>query len=183
MASMSFVLGATSGGISASYMQYLDGIQQSMPATAKSLRSNGEPLTLGNLVKVTSPTVATDLLRSGSDFNLSNIGKSAVDSSQWERLVRLVSLLDSKLAQGEIYLDLTSRNAQYFYLDRRPVVPVTAAYNMVPPSLQKRTVEELTKSTPKLALLEGANIIHDGGARITDTIPVSVCCRKLFSTL
>lgn len=160
---MTFVLGTTLGISSSSHIQSLGNIQQSMPATAKSLRNIGEPLALSNFVKATSQTVATDLLRSGSNFGLSNIGKSAVENDQWERLVRLATLLDSKLGPGESYLDLTSRNAQYFYLNRKPMIPVTAPYNMVPPTLQKRTIDELTKTPPSLALLEGANIAHDGG--------------------
>lgn len=116
------------------------------------------------LVSATSSKVSTaGVLKDGLSAGLTNIGKASVADDQWERLSRLNQLLAANLAPRETYLDLTSRNAQYFYLDRRPVVPVTAAYNMVPPSVQKRTVEELTTSTPKLALLEGANIIHDGG--------------------
>ncbi len=40
---------------------------------------------------------------------------------------------------------------------------VTAPYNMVSLAQQKRSVERLSKNLPPLALLEGANIIHDGG--------------------
>lgn len=116
------------------------------------------------LVSATSSKVNTAaVLKDGVSAGLANIGKASVADDQWERLSRLNQLLGAYLAPRETYLDLTSRNAQYFYLDRRPAVPVTAAYNMVPTSLQKRTVEKLTTSTPKLALLEGANIIHDGG--------------------
>lgn len=115
------------------------------------------------LVSVTSSKVNTGPLKDGASTGLANIGKASVQDDHWDRLSRLNQLLSANLSPRETYLDLTSRNAQYFYLDRRPVVPVTAAYNMVPPSLQKRTVETLTKDVPKLALLEGANIIHDGG--------------------
>jgi len=115
------------------------------------------------LLSATSSKISIGVLKDGVSAGLANIGKASVADDQWERLSRLNQLLGANLAPRETYLDLTSRNAQYFYLDRRPVVPVTAAYNMVPPSLQKRTVEELTTSKPKLALLEGANIIHDGG--------------------
>ena len=93
-----------------------------------------------------------------------NIGKAYVQEDHWDRLVRLNAVLSAKLSPEEPYLDLTSRNAQYFYLNRRPVMAVTAPYNMVPPSQQKRAVEQLSKNLPTLALLEGANIIHDGGS-------------------
>ena len=115
------------------------------------------------LVSATSSKVNTGVLKDGAGAGLANIGKASVQDDHWDRLSRLNQLLGANLAPSEPYLDLTSRNAQYFYLDRRPVVPVTAAYNMVPPSLQKRTIEELAKNMPKVALLEGANIIHDGG--------------------
>lgn len=121
------------------------------------------PLSSSALVSATSSKVRTDQLRDGASAGLTNIGKAAVQDDHWDRLSRLNQLLTTYLMPHETYLDLTSRNAQYFYLDRKPVIPVTAVFNMVSPAQQKRIVEELAKDIPKLALLEGINIIHDGG--------------------
>lgn len=107
--------------------------------------------------------VNTPPLIDGESFGLKNIGTANVDGAHLDRLVRLNELLNSKLTSDETYLDLTSRNAQYFYLNRKPVLQVTAPYNMVSLKQQKRAVEKLTLNLPKIALLEGLNIVHDGG--------------------
>lgn len=125
---------------------------------------NFEKPAFSNLLSAISSKINTAPLKDGTGAGLANIGKAYVQDDHWDRLVRLNALLSTKLSSEETYLDLTSRNAQYFYLNRRPVMAVTAPYNMVPPSQQKRAAEELSKRLPTLALLEGSNITHDGGA-------------------
>lgn len=120
-------------------------------------------LSFSNFVSAIQSKTNTGQLRDGKSAGLANIGKAYVQDDHWDRLVRLNALLSAKLSKDETYLDLTSRNAQYFYLNRRPVMAVTAPYNMVSLSQQKRAVEQLSKNLPTLALLEGDNIIHDGG--------------------
>lgn len=124
---------------------------------------NFTPLSFANLVSAASAQIGTGSLRDGPSAGLSNIGKATVQDEHWDRLTRLNKLLSSKLAPNESYLDLTSRNAQYFYLNRRPMMAITAPYNMASPSQQKHAVEQLSKNLPQLALLEVANIINDGG--------------------
>ena len=102
-------------------------------------------------------------LKDGLESGLANIGKAHVEDGQWNRLIRLNKLLESKLAPKEPYLDLTSRNSQYFYLNRHPITAVTAPYNMATAAQQMRAVEKIIQFEPKLALIEGENIIHDGG--------------------
>jgi hypothetical protein len=43
------------------------------------------------------------------------------------------------------------------------MMAVTAPYNMVSSSQQKREIERLSKNLPRLVILDAANIIHDGG--------------------
>lgn len=124
---------------------------------------NFSPLSFSNLVSAASSQINTGPLKDGHSAGLSNIGKAVVQDEHWDRLTRLNALLNSKLAPNESYLDLTSRNAQYFYLNRRPMMAVTAPYNMVSPSQQKRAVKQLSQNLPRLVLLDAANIIHDGG--------------------
>jgi hypothetical protein len=107
--------------------------------------------------------VPAGVLVDGASTGLHGIGRAAIDRVQLARLQRLISLLDAELGPGETYLDLTSRHAQYYYLDRRPPVAVTAPYNLVAAAQQRRVVEQLAKAPPRLALLEAENIVHDGG--------------------
>jgi hypothetical protein len=124
---------------------------------------NLSTLSFSNFISAMSSKIGTSQLKDGQSAGLANIGQAYVQEDHWGRLTKLNALLNAKLSPDETYLDLTSRNAQYFYLNRRPVMVVTAPYNMVPPSQQIRAVEQLSKNIPALALLEGDNIIHDGG--------------------
>lgn len=123
------------------------------------------PVSLYSLINSTAAVVTTrgQEISDGAAAGLPNIGKAFVQPAHLERLTRLSRVLADNVPTGETYLDLTSRNAQYFYLGYLPPLPVTAAYNMVPPSQQLRAIEKLKENLPTIALLEGANIIHDGG--------------------
>lgn len=122
-------------------------------------------LSLYSLINSTAAVVSTRGLEmsDGAAAGLPNIGKAFVQPAQWDRLTRLSRVLADNVPAGETYLDLTSRNAQYFYLGYLPPLPVTAPYNMVPPPQQLRAIEKLKGNLPTIALLEGENIIHDGG--------------------
>jgi hypothetical protein len=124
---------------------------------------NLTPLSLSHFMSSAAARIATGPLKDGESAGLANIGHAVVEDAHWERLTRLKTVIDSKLAPEEHYLDLTSRNAHYFYLDRKPPIPITAPYNMVPLAQQQRAVEKLSRNLPRLALLEADNIVHDGG--------------------
>ena len=114
-------------------------------------------------MSITAQAIRTPSLRNGSDVGLNGIGKVHMQEDHWSRLIRLKAILDKNLVSGEPYLDLTSRNAQYFYLDRRPILPVSAPYNMAPISQQKKAVDILSGRLPKVAVLAADNIVFDGG--------------------
>ncbi|KTD63699.1 hypothetical protein Lsan_1132 [Legionella santicrucis] len=123
----------------------------------------GSSISLNAFISAATSKVPTGLLRDGPSSGLPNVGYAFVENEHWERLIKLNDLLNKKLAPNETYLDLTSRNAQYYYLNRKPVVAITAPYNMVSPYQQKRITAHLSLNPPKVVLIEGANIIHDGG--------------------
>ena len=120
---------------------------------------------LQNLVSATSARIGSGVLRDGQFAGMPNIGVANVQDEHWNGLVKLNALLNNKLSSGETYLDLTGRHAQYFYLNRKPSMAVTAPYNMAPPQQQQRAVNELTRDLPRIALLQSNtyNINHDGG--------------------
>lgn len=121
------------------------------------------PISLSPLLSSANAYINVGHLKSSSDKLLANIGRAQVQEDHWQRLNKLAELFDRKLEPMESYLDLTSRNAQYFYLNRVPLIPDTAPYNMASASQQINAIQRLEKSLPRLALLEGQNIIHDGG--------------------
>ena len=124
---------------------------------------NFAPLFLSSLISAASAQVSISVLKNGADVGLPSMGKATVEDAHWDRLTRLSRFLNSQLAPDASYLDLTSRNAQYFYLNRRPMMAVTAPYNMASSSQQKDAVRQLSLNVPSIALLEGGNIVWDGG--------------------
>jgi hypothetical protein len=107
---------------------------------------------------VPSPPISkmSSSLREAAGFGVFN-------PKQLKRLEAIKSVLDEHLTKGERYLDLTSRNAHYFYFQRLPPLPITAPYNLVSETQQLEAINILKKDLPKIALLYGDNIIHDGG--------------------
>ncbi|MBK8118757.1 MAG: hypothetical protein IPK39_05695 [Sulfuritalea sp.] len=99
----------------------------------------------------------TGILVDGTKVGLPNIGISEIKTDHLDRLVRLNRALTLLLVPGETYLDLTSRNAHYFYLDKLPPIPVTAPYNMVPMPQQMRAIDQLRLRPVRVALLQADN--------------------------
>ncbi|AEI78150.1 hypothetical protein CNE_1c28370 [Cupriavidus necator N-1] len=121
------------------------------------------PLTVTPLFAASPSRIWVGSPRDGASVGLPNLGTGIVQDDQWQRLTELRERVDARIAPGERYLDLTSRNAQYFYLNRLPPLPVTAAYNMVPGPQQLRAARMIMRNPPRLALFKGDNVIHDGG--------------------
>lgn len=94
---------------------------------------------------------------------LDNLGTGSFDSAHVDRLRRVRRILDAHLPPRAPYLDLTGRNAHYFYFDRPAPIPVSAPYNLAPVKQQLRAVRQLSTNPPALALLDAANQNHDGG--------------------
>lgn len=113
---------------------------------------------------ISTSTIRTDQLIDAKKYDLPNIGTANInDVDWWYRLVKLNTLLNKKLSKQESYLDLSSRNAHYFYFGRSPLISVTAPYNLVSRNQQIREILKLSKNPPKIALLEAANVNMDGG--------------------
>lgn len=120
-------------------------------------------ISITDITSIAARAIRINHLKSGADAGLDNIGNAYIQEKHWSQLIRLKAILDKELDSGEPYLDLTSRNAQYFYLDRRPIIPVSAPYNIAPLSQQKKAVDILSARLPKVAILAANNIVFDGG--------------------
>ncbi|WP_341313012.1 hypothetical protein WN982_16570 [Paraburkholderia sp. IMGN_8] len=124
---------------------------------------NYTTLAFSTAVSATSPAIGIGPVKYGADVGMPNVGVAMVQDEQWARFVKLNALLNSKLAPGVGYLDLTSHNAQTFYFGRPVTMAVTAPYNMAPVRQQQRAVERLSRDLPSVALLAADNITYDGG--------------------
>ncbi|MGA9918079.1 MAG: hypothetical protein WBR17_36610, partial [Paraburkholderia sp.] len=124
---------------------------------------NYTTLAFSTAASATSPTIGIGPVKYGADVGMPNVGVAMVQDEQWARFIKLNALLNSKLAPGVGYLDLTSHNAQTFYFGRPVTMAVTAPYNMAPVRQQQRAVERLSRDLPSVALLAADNITYDGG--------------------
>jgi hypothetical protein len=115
------------------------------------------------LLSELAPSTKTKPLHDGPAAGLKNLGRSAASDEHWTQLLRLNDVLRRHLSDAQTYLDLTSQNARYFYLDRRPATAVTAPYNLAPVAQQKREAAALAETLPPLAVLDFGNNVHDGG--------------------
>lgn len=93
---------------------------------------------------------------------LPRLGYGAFDEAHVQRILAVRDMAESVLAPGETYLDLTNRNALYFYLGRTSPVAIPSTYNAAPEAFQKRFVEDARAAAPPLALVEVDSIYHDG---------------------
>lgn len=124
---------------------------------------NFAQLSIDKFSSIALTKINTGLWRDGDKAGMPNIGHAILQEEHWIRLTKLNAILNKNIKPNESYLDLTSRNAQYFYLNRKPMISITAPYNLVSSSQQKREVSRLMNDMPNLVLLDADNIIHDGG--------------------
>lgn len=85
-----------------------------------------------------------------------------------EMLTRFSSLvseaekaLSAPLTRDDFF-DLTNRNALYAYSGIGTTLPITAYYNMAHPAQEERILNLLKAHPPKLILVAGDEIVHDG---------------------
>jgi hypothetical protein len=109
------------------------------------------------------PFIQDGALTDGRALRLPNLGKVIMEPSQRQRLQTIKAVLDLTLEPGETYLDMTNRNAQYFYLNFPPPVESGAVYNLVHDSQQIRAIKDLESAQPPVVLTDADSILHDGG--------------------
>lgn len=115
-----------------------------------------------NLSALGKPFININPLTDGRANGVPQMGIGMIDAEHLQRTKRLQNWLNETTTSEETFLDLTNRNAQYFYQNRRPPVPVTAPYNMAPLAQQQRAVEILKENPPPVAVFENQNYLHDG---------------------
>lgn len=128
-----------------------------------SLLGYGNNISYTSLISSTTSKISAPPLKNTAELGLPNIGLAIINENHLNRIINLNTLLKSRLENNESYLDLSSRNAHYFYVNRLPILPISAAYNLAPPIQQKKALNILQKNPPKIVLLQADNIIHDGG--------------------
>ena len=123
----------------------------------------GNTLSLNQLIsKVDTKTHLPSNFQYTKDTSIGNMGNGVFDDTHIKRIVKIKNFLETILDKNETFLNLTNRNALYFYLNRKPPIETGAFYNLVSEGQQRRAIKKLLEDVPKVAILEADNFIHDG---------------------
>ncbi len=88
----------------------------------------------------------------GNQVGMPVLNRSIVEPAHLQRLQKLKAVLSPLLQPGETYLDLTSSNARYFYLNYPTPIATGAVFNLVHKDQIFRAVEQLHKANPPVVL-------------------------------
>lgn len=118
--------------------------------------------TLGALNNAIVPVVATPApLTRGAEIGLPALGTGLTQPDHIARILELKRIADAVLAPGEGLLDLTNRNAHYFYLGRPVPIEAGAPLNLAHTDQQRRAVARLMAEPPPLVILSADNLLFD----------------------
>ena len=99
---------------------------------------------------------------SADRLGLPNLAHNFVEAAQFDRLQAMKQVLNAVVDPGETYLDLTNRNANYFYLGYPPPIQASAFYNLPHRNQQLRAIERLEETPPPIFLASANNQLADG---------------------
>jgi len=97
----------------------------------------------------------------GAALGMPNMGVINMEQQRAEKLAATKRALDEFLAPGETYVDMTNGGAHYFYFDRPPPSDLSAFYNMITSSQQRRAVEGIIAKNVPVALIGPDNALID----------------------
>ncbi|MFN2541550.1 MAG: hypothetical protein ABR514_05185, partial [Chthoniobacterales bacterium] len=100
--------------------------------------------------------------QNGSALGLPNLGHIYATNEQVESIVGLRTGLQTLLRPGETYLDLTNRQAAYFYLGLPTATSYGAPWLTANTALQERLLHEIHLHPPPLVWIAPA-LVHDTG--------------------
>ena len=109
---------------------------------------------------VTVPAEA--IPRSGTALDLPALGEIYATKKRFESLERLNAALQTLLRPGETYLDLTNRQASYFYLGLPSATAYGAPWLAANTRLQKQLLEQIQRQPPPVVWIGPAQL-HDTG--------------------
>ena len=95
-------------------------------------------------------------------LDIPSLGTGSAAPEQLSTIREVKRVVDALLSPEETFINLTNRNALYFYLDRDNPVPIASTYNAAPEAFQTEFLDAIRKDMPPLALVSIENIEHDG---------------------
>jgi hypothetical protein len=99
----------------------------------------------------------------GNRIGMPNIGLASIEENKIAKLLSIKEVFNALIDQGETYIDLTNRQAYYFYLNYKPPIETGAIYNLVSKNQQLRSIKAVKNNPPPVILASADNILHDGG--------------------
>jgi hypothetical protein len=98
----------------------------------------------------------------GFNLDAQNVGRVGIALRQADRLADIRDELNVLLQRGETYLDLTNRNAEYFYLGREVPIESGAIYNLPNDRQQLRAIARLKERPVPVVLALADSQVYDG---------------------
>ncbi len=137
--------------------------------------ATGRTLSLDRIARQPVNTVNVTGLKflDGQQVGLPKLNGGIVEPAHLQRLQTIQSVLKLLLQPGETYLDLTNRNAHYFYLGYPPPIETAAVFNLVHKNQQLRAIGRLEKVNPPVVLASADSLLFDG-------IPVALRSHLLY---
>lgn len=100
----------------------------------------------------------------GQESGLPNLNRAVVQPAHLQLLQEMKALFSTLLQPGETYLDITSRNARYYYLGYPSPKKLSAADNMVHTNQQLRALQEIQKNPSPLVFASMEQTHPEGNA-------------------
>lgn len=111
--------------------------------------------TLNSLYSSSLAFINTQKITDMKKTDLFKFGKGQIDAGQIKRLENMNEVLSKYLDKNESFIDLSGGNALYFYLNRKPLIPISAMRNTANRKDQEQAIKILENEKPKIALLGG----------------------------
>ena len=103
-------------------------------------------------------------------------GNAAFNEEHLQHLNEIQDLIEANTTKDYTFLDLTNQGSLYYYLNKLPLIPYLAYYNIPSPEQDKFYAKKLEENLPDIVLIKGYNIMHD-------SIPASLRVNKIYKTL
>ncbi|MER3433401.1 MAG: hypothetical protein C4288_08215 [Leptolyngbya sp. ERB_1_1] len=100
-------------------------------------------------------------VKDATQLGLPNLAQTLVDPTVFDRLAKIKPVLAAVIDPGETYLDLTNRNAQYFYLGYRLPIQAGAFYNLPHVNQQQRAIQRLEADPPPIVVAAAETLLPD----------------------
>ncbi len=126
-----------------------------------------------DIIMISSPLKNDKQLAQNTNFKN---GKAIFNEEHLKLLNSISDTIEKNAPENYTFLDLTNQGALYFYLNKTPLIPYIAYYNIPTPKQDKFYADILKNNLPDIVLIKGGNIPNDN-------LPASLRVYNIYKTL